>query len=212
MRTVLLHDEILIEPEFQYDDSHDRYIRMLKSDFYKKDPEQAFAFIEPYPFSVRPILRWPSEIVMRALPFIQRVDVDAGPDVLLSPRLMEIADREPIPYDTIMQFKRAVALSGVRGTILFSHERFAEAFSVAEQYPAKIFSELDSAWQKFAQDIEYHRADVIIAPILQVVLSKCERRDAIPSVSQDLRLEWESPRQKLWQLLGELRDCATAPP
>lgn len=71
------------------------------------------------------------------------------------------------------------------------------------------FEHLDRNWHLFAHQCQSNGLDLLVPPLLSVVLTRCSRRDAIPSVIRDLRNEWATPRQKVWSLLAHLRTSRT---
>ena len=85
-------------------------------------------------------------------------------------------------------------------------EQITEA---AQQYPASLFSKLDKDWQSFAKQIQTERLGLQVPPVLGIVLTRCSRRDAIPTVIKDLRDEWAEARRKVLQLIDALQSCRT---
>ena len=45
--------------------------------------------------------------------------------------------------------------------------------------------------------------------MLGIVLTRCAKREAIPTVIKDLRDEWADARRKVWQLIDALPTCRT---
>ena len=48
-----------------------------------------------------------------------------------------------------------------------------------------------------------------VPPVRSIVLSRCARRDAIPTVIKDLRDEWATARHKFWEQVTRLKDVQT---
>jgi hypothetical protein len=84
-----------------------------------------------------------------------------------------------------------------------------ERFARAETLPMELFNQLDQSWQEFAKEVVQSGLDLRIPPVLGIVLSRCARRDAIPTILLDLRNEWASAREKVWYRLDSLRKART---
>lgn len=78
-----------------------------------------------------------------------------------------------------------------------------------ERLPTGLFDQLDAEWKRFASQASNERFGLVIPPVLGVVLTRCARREAIPTIIRDLRDEWAVPRQKVWDLLRNLRAAPT---
>src|SRR5207253_786914 len=84
-----------------------------------------------------------------------------------------------------------------------------QALTKASQYPEALFEPLDADWQGYARSAEQDGLGLLVPPVLGIVLTRCARRDSIPTVIKDLRDEWADSRRKVWQLLDSLRACGT---
>jgi hypothetical protein len=95
------------------------------------------------------------------------------------------------------------------GSTLLNSDFGAKLFAQAEQYPDSLFRGIDQSWNEYAQLAQSDGLEVTVPPLLGVVLTRCARRDAIPSVIRELRDEWACARKKVWSLLDALRVCQT---
>jgi len=77
----------------------------------------------------------------------------------------------------------------------------------AEEYPEKLFSQLDESWQLLARKLALGNFNLRIPPVLGIVLTRSARRDAIPKVLLDLRNEWTDARSKLWQRIDAMKNA-----
>jgi hypothetical protein len=88
--------------------------------------------------------------------------------------------------------------------------RFSRAIEQsAREYPNKLFQNLDQDWQEFARATNSGQVGIKIPPILNIILSRCENREAIPDTLNQLRGEWADARTKTWRIIKELRMART---
>src|ERR1700682_730601 len=57
--------------------------------------------------------------------------------------------------------------------------------------------------------IENGNIGLSVPPFLAILLSRCARRDAIPSILADMRQEFSNARNKIWELIGALSSAPT---
>lgn len=95
------------------------------------------------------------------------------------------------------------------GSALLETKFGAGLLKIAENRPEALFSPLDQSWESYARQIEHDGLGFLVPPLLAIVLTRCSRREAIPVVIRDLRLEWAEARRKVWALLEALRICRT---
>jgi hypothetical protein len=138
------------------------------------------------------------------------------PEVDLSPALLETASQfanagEGNVYFRahVDQLKRLLGIVEQGGSVLLCGEYGEHIAATAQRYPEDLFHQLDQDWQKYARQVEEQGLGFLIPPVLGIVLSRCARRDAIPTVIRDLRDEWADARKKVWSLLEILRRCPT---
>jgi hypothetical protein len=129
----------------------------------------------------------------------------AIPEIELSEALLNAALRYSnagegnVYFDSAVKYlKRLLAIVEDGGSVLVRGDFGQEVISVAERYPEDLFRQLDADWQRFAQEIDRDGLDLLVPPVLGIVLTRCARRDAIPAVIRDLRDEWSVPRRKVW--------------
>lgn len=79
----------------------------------------------------------------------------------------------------------------------------------AEAYPDLLFRQLDESWQLLAKKLASGAFNLRIPPILGIIMTRSARRDAVPSVLLDLRNEWASAREKLWQRVDVFHEART---
>lgn len=203
LRTVVLHDEIVMEfPPNPYDPEADRE--------FTEEEKQAGgrAVIVAY----GPALTGYDFFTERLGPRPR----DATPDIELSPALLEIAAEFSNAGEGNVYFKAHVEylqrLLGVvqqGGSVLLCDEFGQLAVEVAQRYPDELFRQLDADWQRYAHEAEQEGLGLLVPPVLGIVLTRCARRDAIPTVIRELRAEWATAREKVWELLDALRRCRT---
>lgn len=105
--------------------------------------------------------------------------------------------------------RRVLAVVVQGGSALLESEFGVLAITIVRRYPELLFQNLDEKWQQYARQVDEDGLRLLIPPVLGIVLTRCARRDAIPSVIKDLRDEWSGARQKVWNLLDTLRVCRT---
>ena len=95
------------------------------------------------------------------------------------------------------------------GSVLVSGSASSGFEDKARETPEKLFGHLDSSWQDFARKGVDDGFGLLVPPVTGIVLTRCARRDAIPAVAADLRVEWAGARRKVWELLDTLKTCRT---
>ena len=95
------------------------------------------------------------------------------------------------------------------GSALLESDFGVGLLKIAENRPDALFNSLDQSWKSYAEQIERDGLGFLVPPMLAIVLTRCARREAIPIVIRDLRLEWAEAREKVWGLLESLRTCHT---
>ena len=113
-------------------------------------------------------------------------------------------------YNAHIEFiGKLLAVLKAGGSIICEGE-FSRATELrAGKYPEKLFEVLDKDWQEYAMATEEGHIGVKTPPILNIILSKCKKREDIPEELKLLREEWTDARKKLWRLLGGLRNAQT---
>jgi hypothetical protein len=124
-----------------------------------------------------------------------------------TPYALEDADKMPAFCAGMVQELMWTIRDG--GSALLETTFGAGLLKVAENRPEALFSSLDQSWSSYAQQIERDGLGFLVPPMLAIVLTRCARREAIPVVIRDLRLEWAEARRKVWALLEALRICRT---
>ncbi|HYW42113.1 MAG TPA: hypothetical protein VE959_04600 [Bryobacteraceae bacterium] len=109
----------------------------------------------------------------------------------------------------VLFLKRVFGVVQEGGSALLCGPFGRAAISAARRYPELMFQSLDEDWQRYAHQIDADGLDLLVPPVLGIVLTRCARRDAIPSQIWDLRNEWADARTKVWGLLDAQRTCKT---
>lgn len=109
----------------------------------------------------------------------------------------------------VEQLRRLLGIVKQGGSVLLCGEFGQQMIQTAERYPEELFRLLDADWQTYAHQVTQDGLDLLGPPVLGIVLTRCARRDAIPTVIRDLRDEWANARNKVWDLLDHLRRCRT---
>ena len=92
------------------------------------------------------------------------------------------------------------------GSALLAGEFGSDAIEASSQYPERLFENLDKDWQQFARESDAGEIGFEVPPVLSIILTRCGKRDAIPTVIKNLRAE---ARAKVWALLNRLRTVGT---
>jgi hypothetical protein len=138
------------------------------------------------------------------------------PDLTLSPALVEAArkysnaEEGNVYYEAHIEFLQRI-VSQVRkgGSAVLEGEFGRMAIDASSRYPEKLFENLDLDWQKLARDADAGELGFMVPPVLSIILTRCETREAIPTILKDLRDEWANARAKVWVLLDQLKTVAT---
>ncbi len=139
-------------------------------------------------------------------------DADAtvlNPDLLQLAR--ESANNDEGPYfDAHVQFiKRLVSTEEQGGSIVSEESLADEVVAVGSRIPNDLFANLDGAWAELLAAADQGNVGLSVPPFLAIVLSRCQRRDAILRVIADLKEEFGESRRRLWNTLTALRDART---
>ncbi len=201
VRTVVLHDDIVMQITPQ------PYV-----------PDVDFPFTEgEKKAGGRLVITGMAPVLTDYVFFGERRQLAAVPDLNLSQSLIEIASRFANAGPGNVYFKAHIdflqrVLGLVKsggGSALLCSDFGREATETAQQYPAALFNELDKDWQAFTKQIQTDRLGLQVPPVLGIVLTRCAKREAIPTVIKDLRDEWADARRKVWQLIDALPSCRT---
>lgn len=113
-------------------------------------------------------------------------------------------------YNAHIDFAGKLLAISKEGGSIICESNFSRAMEFrAAVYPEKLFKILDKDWQEYAEATEAGRISVNIPPILNIILTRCEKREDIPDRLKFLREEWTGARKKIWGLLKELRNAQT---
>jgi hypothetical protein len=138
------------------------------------------------------------------------------PEMELSPKLIEIArefsnaDEGNVYYDAHLNYLRRI-LGNVQngGSALLLGEFGRAAITASAEYPAQLFEKLDQDWQQVARDANAGDLGFRVPPVLSIVLTRAAKREAIPTIINDLRAEWADARTKAWDLVSALKVATT---
>lgn len=200
VRTVVLHDEIIMEfTPWPYQPE-------LDEGFTEEEKEAGG----------RSVITGVGPVLTGYDFFTERTGPQSVPEIELSPALIDAAARFANAGEGNVYFKAHVdylkRLLGVvvdGGSILICSGFGQQVVTTAQQYPTDLFQELDRDWQRYAEEIAHEGLGLLVPPVLGIVLTRCARRDAIPTVIRDLRDEWAPARRRVWDLLDCLRASRT---
>lgn len=202
VRTVVLHDEISMELEpWPYD----------------PDSEREFTEEEQRPRR-RNVIVAVGPVLTGYDFFTEKLGVGKSqtPDITLSSALIEVArklsnaEEGNVYYKAHIEYlQRIVSIVQKGGSALLVGEFGSAAIDASSKYPEKLFENLDRDWQQFAREADAGELGFIVPPVLSIILTRCARRDAIPTIIKDLRDEWADARAKVWALLGRLKTVPT---
>ena len=201
-RTVVLHDEISME---------------LEPLPYDPDSEQEFTE-EEQRAGRRSVIVAVGPVLTGYEFFTERLGVGQPetPDITLSSALIaearnfSNADEGNVYYKAHIEYlQRIVSVVRKGGSALLAGEFGSAAIDASSRYPEKLFENLDRDWQQFAREADAGELGFMVPPVLSIVLTRCARRDAIPTILKDLRDEWADARAKVWALLSQLKTVHT---
>jgi hypothetical protein len=146
-------------------------------------------------------------------PDMTRFELFSSP---IDPTLIDFKALKPVPIQpgyeidaTELVLTLAFQTLDRGGSVLMGAEDYESRLNRAQTYPELLFTQLDKDWDQYARSVREDRFGLLVPPVLAIVLSRCARRSAIPSVLIDLRNEWSFARERVWALLDELRMCHT---
>ncbi len=200
VRTVVLHDEIVME-----------------LDPWPYEPEADFEFTEDEKqVGHRTVITAIGPVLTGYEFFTVRSGPQSVPDIELTPDLIEVAARHAnagegnVYFKTHVEYlKRVLGIVEQGGSVLLCGDYGKQAIATAQRYPESLFQHLDEDWQRYARQAGQDGLGLRVPPLLGVVLTRCARREAIPTVIRDLRVEWSDARGKVWSLLDALRVSRT---
>ena len=142
-------------------------------------------------------------------------DQIVGPDVTGAIDAWE-ADKDFDSEDSsenvrILEEHAANLISVVRagGGLVAEGSLAREVIGPALQYPEKLFAPLDGRWADYVRRLEAGAVGLVVPPVTAIVLSRCARREAIPTVLRDLRDEWDRARRRMWAAVEQFEDART---
>ncbi len=202
VRTVVLHDEISMELEpWAYDpDSEREFTEEEQRDGRRNVIVAVGPVLTGYDF------------------FTERLSVGKPetPDITLSSALIEAArkfsnaEEGNVYYKAHIEYlQRIVSIVHKGGSALLAGEFGSAAIDASSKYPEKLFENLDRDWQQFAREADAGELGFMVPPVLSIILTRCARRNAIPTILKDLRDEWADARAKVWALLDRLKTVHT---
>jgi hypothetical protein len=137
-------------------------------------------------------------------------------DIALSPALIKAARKcsnageGNVYYRANTEYlKSIVCLIQTGGSAVLAGKFGSAAMEASSKYPEKLLENLDHDWQQFAREVDAGKLSFMVPPVLSIILTRCARRDAIPSVLSDLRYEWADARRSVWELLNQLKTVET---
>jgi hypothetical protein len=201
LRTVVLHDEIVMEitPTW-YDPESDRE--------WTEEEERAGGRVVITGYG--PVLDGFDFFTDTAGPTRPVPEIELSPQLINEAARYANAGEGNVYFDAAIEYlKRLLGVVKQGGSVLVSGGFGQQVISVAGRFPEDLFRQLDRDWQDFAERIEQDGLDFLVPPVLGVILTRCARRDAIPAVLRDLREEWSDARRRVWQRLDALRTCRT---
>lgn len=202
VRTVVLHDEISMESEpFSYDPDSDYEV---PDEAWHDGMRNVIVAVGPvltgYDFFTSPRIGGKPETPEIAL----------SPSLIAEARKFANAEEGNVYYEAHIEYlQRVVNLLQNGGSALVAGKFGSAAIGASTRFPAELFQNLDQGWQQFAKEVDAGELGFMVPPVLSIVLSRCARRDAIPTVIKDLRDEWATPRRKVWGQVNRLKDVHT---
>lgn len=94
------------------------------------------------------------------------------------------------------------------GSVVCDGDLGRDAFEHHTEFPHHLFRDLNEDWESYAKDA-YKGFELTLPPVLSIVLNRAARRDAIPTIVNDLRAEWSDARKKLWNLVSAEKTVRT---
>jgi hypothetical protein len=116
-----------------------------------------------------------------------------------------------IYYENHLNFLKQmmyVELSG--GSAVVSSDFGVGGITIAQRFPAELFSTLNTEWQTYAKAINERGIGFLVPPFLGIVLKRCRNREEIPLRLKELRDEWAESRQKLWSIIKAYQNSKTS--
>jgi hypothetical protein len=201
VRTVVLHDEIVMElTPWSFEPEVD----------FGFDEEELGAGGRNVITAIGPILDGYDFFTDRTGP------APPVPEIELTPALVRVASQHAnagegnVYFEAHVEYlKRVLGIVEQGGSVLLCSGFGQQAVTTARRFPEDLFRQLDEDWRGYAQKVEQDGLKLLVPPVLAIVLTRCVRRDAIPTVIRDLRDEWAAARRKVWELLDALRNCPT---
>jgi len=200
VRTVVLHDDIVME---------------LTPEPYEPEADVEFTEEEKQAGG-RAVITAIGPVLTGYDFFTERSGPQPVPEIELSPALLQVASRFANASEGNVYFKahvdflkRVLGIVERGGSVQLCSDFGQEAIATTRRYPEELFRQLDTDWQDYARQAQQDGLGLLIPPVLGIVLTRCARRDAIPTVIRELRDEWSSARGKVWGLLDALRRCRT---
>jgi hypothetical protein len=198
VRTVVLHDEISMDMEpFPYDPEADEEFT----------EEEELAGGRAVIVAFGPVLTGYDFFTQRHGP-----GQPETPDIQLAPKLIEVArqfsnaDEGNVYYKAHVEYlQRIVDVLETGGSALLAGEFGSAAITASTDYPEKLFENLDQDWQKFAREADAGELGFMVPPVLSIVLTRCAKREAIPTAINELRAEWADARTRVWSLIDSLK-------
>jgi hypothetical protein len=137
------------------------------------------------------------------------------PDITLSSAVIEAvrkfsnAEKGNVYYEAHIQYlQRIVNIVQNGGSALLAGEFGSATIGASTQFPVALFENIDRDWQQLAQEVNAGDLDFRVPPVLSIILTRCARRDAIPTIIKDLRTEWADAQTKVWKLLDRLKNVS----
>jgi hypothetical protein len=200
VRTVVLHDEIWmeLEPWAYHPDSEPEWTEEEKL----VGARNVFVAVGPVLDGYHFFAEKPARQKLAA--------VELSSALIETSRQYSNADLGNPYYKAHVEYlQRIVDVLQNGGSALLAGRFGSAAIDASRKYPDKLFETLDADWQQLARDADAGDVWVSVPPVLSIILTRCARRDAIPSVLEDLRAEFADARAKVWSLLRQLKTART---
>jgi hypothetical protein len=199
VRAVVLHDEMVMESEpFAFDEQEHEWTN------------------EEIEAGGRNVIVAIGPVVDEYRVFTDRRGPRQVLDIELAPGLLNIAARFSnagpgnVYFEAHTDFlKRLVQVLEAGGSVACKGQLATEAIELATHFPAQFFEHLDADWQAFGERANLGQLGVFVPPILAIILTRSASREAIPIVLHDLRDEWTTARQRIWELVAQLKTART---
>jgi len=141
--------------------------------------------------------------------------VNAARDVELSNELINVARQESDAhegpyYEAHVAFLQALVSTVQRGgSIICESEAAEHAIQVTSEIPDAVLNGVEEGWVEMVRSASEGNIGLVVPPFVSILLSRCARRGAILPVLRDMKAEYADGRNRIWDLMNELRNVTS---